>query len=237
MQLLKTIFILVLTLLASTSYARDCVVLIHGMNRTPFSMRAISAYLSKHGYDVVNKHYPSNTLSTDQVSKKYVNNFVRDCRAKSPKHIHVVTHSMGGVLIRYFLKNHRLPQGSRIVMLSPPNHGSEMADRLQNSAIYQASMGPMGQELRTGDKGITKQLPEYLPYDIGIITGNFNMNATSIGAFKTNSDGKVSVTSARLKGMKDFLVVNATHTFITIRPDVVYQIGYFLENGQFKKGH
>lgn len=205
------------------------------MNRTPLSMRLIEHHLKTNDYDVVNKGYPTSSYSVAQVSQKYIEPYVAQCRRKKPKHIHVVTHSIGGLLIRQYLKHHKLPKQSRIVMLAPPNHGSVMADRLQNRALYRSTMGRMGAEIRTGKQGITQQLPQQLPYEVGVITGNININAVSVGAFHGQSDGKVSVESAKLKGMSDFLVVPSSHTFIMMKPSVIKQISYFLENGHFQK--
>jgi hypothetical protein len=49
------------------------------------------------------------------------------------------------------------------------------------------------------------------------------------------NDGKVSVKSAKVEGMRDFLVLPHDHTFIMQEPDVITQTLHFLRNGHFQK--
>ena len=53
--------------------------------------------------------------------------------------------------------------------------------------------------------------------------------------FSDENDGKVSVSSARMEGMKDFLVVKRGHTFMVNSRDVRRQVVLFLKAGMFEK--
>lgn len=114
-----------------------CVILLHGMGRTHRSMEKMAYHLANEGYQVVNLDYPSTEASIEALSAGIVSEAVQSCRLKSPSApIHFVTHSLGGILVRQYLQTHRLPPGSRVVMLSPPNQGSEIADLLKDFFLY-----------------------------------------------------------------------------------------------------
>jgi hypothetical protein len=52
--------------------------------------------------------------------------------------------------------------------------------------------------------------------------------------FKEAHDGRVSVQSTRLEGMKDHTVLNASHTLIMQRKALHHQVLTFLKNGKFE---
>jgi len=147
-------------------------ILLHGMRRTHRSMATMAGHLTDQGYRVVNLDYPSTQASIETLSQGPVAEKVRSCRSERPASpIHFVTHSLGGILVRHYLQAHRLPPGSRVVMLSPPNQGSEIADLLKDNFLYRRIMGPAGQQLGTTAACVPNRLG---PIDVpgGIITGD-----------------------------------------------------------------
>lgn len=211
----------------------ECVVFLHGMGRSAFSMRSMDKYLSKQGYHTVNRSYPSTSYTIEQIAENIISKLIDECRVEARK-IHFVTHSLGGIIIRYYLQSHSLPKGSRIVMLSPPNKGSEIADRLQDSGWYKWATGPSGQQLTTAPDSVPNQL-KHIDYEVGIITGRRTLEPWFSQFIHGEDDGKVSVKRARLIEMADFLVVNHAHTFIMNSSLVKEQVSYFLQNGYFKR--
>jgi hypothetical protein len=159
---------------------------------------------------------------------------VNTCRQERPSApIHFVTHSLGGILVRYYLQDHHLPPDSRVVMLSPPNQGSEIADLLKDFFLYRWIMGPAGQQLGTAEDAMPSRLsPVSVP--VGIITGDSTLEPWFSSHLPGPDDGKVSVERARLPEMADFMVVHRSHGFIMNDPQVIAQTIHFLRHGRFK---
>lgn len=210
-----------------------CVILLHGMGRTNRSMAKMARHLVEKGYGVVNLDYPSTQASIETLSRGIVAETVQRCRSEHPSGpIHFVTHSLGGILVRQYLQAHRLPPGSRVVMLSPPNQGSEIADMMKDCFLYRWIMGPAGQQLGTDAASLPNRLgPVDVP--VGIITGDGTLEPWFSSRMPGPDDGKVSVARARLVEMTDFIVVHKSHGFIMNDPEVIAQTIRFLEHGGF----
>jgi triacylglycerol lipase len=221
---------------ASGSSNNDCVVLLHGLARTHRSMNTMAAALEEAGYRPINMDYPSRKFTIERLAMHAIPEALRRCRAAACETVHFVTHSMGGILLRYYLSHRPIEKLGRAVMLSPPNHGSEAVDALRNSGWFRWLTGPAGQQLSTGPDGITAGLGA-VQCPVGIITGNVH---TFFDTWLSNripgeDDGKVSVQSARVEGMSDFLVLPYAHAFIMNRKQVVAQTIHFLRQGSFMR--
>jgi pimeloyl-ACP methyl ester carboxylesterase len=213
----------------------ECVIFLHGMGRSALSMRSIEKYLHERGYHTLNRDYPSTSYTIEQIANKSIPKLIDECKTKASK-IHFVTHSLGGIITRYYLQSNHLPKGSRIVMLSPPNKGSEIADRLRDSAWYKWLTGPSGQQLTTDADSVPNKLKP-INYEVGIITGRRTLEPWFSQFIPGEDDGKVSVKRARLTEMTDFLVVDHAHTFIMNSNLVKEQVIHFLQNGYFAQSY
>ncbi len=218
----------------AASKGTECVVLLHGLARTEKSMLKLEKHLEEHGFYVSNIGYPSRkediqTLSVDAIEKARA-----ECASFGACKIHFVTHSMGGILVRYYLEHNEMQELGRVVMLSPPNRGSEIVDRLENTPISEWIKVPAVHQLGTEEDSLPKALsaPDY---EVGIITGDKSINPVTSLLIPGEDDGTVSVENARLMGMKDFLIVHKTHHFIINDESVFRQVTYFLEHGVFDK--
>jgi esterase/lipase len=152
------------------------------------------------------------------------------------KPIHFIGYSMGGLLVRALLAKQKPVKLGRVLQLAPPNHGSEVSDFLKDNILYKKIFGPAGQELTTNNK-YTEKLLGNVDYELGIIAGNSTMDPISSYIIKGEDDGKVSILSTKINGMKDHVVVSSSHTFFPSNEDVQKQTIYFLKNGNFKHGN
>ena len=219
---------------ATPAEPETCVILLHGLGRTPLSMLALKFALDRAGYRTVNQGYPSLLYPVEELSGTQVPDALAKCAAPPDAPVHFVAHSLGGILVRHYLQNHDVPDGSRMVMLGPPNHGSELIDEFADDAWFTV-MGPAALQLGTGADSVPANLGP-VDLEIGIIAGtrtSLDSMLLQAAPLPEPNDGKVSLESARLDEMQDFLAVDETHTFILTDAEVAEQVIAFLANGRF----
>ncbi|WP_419176113.1 lipase family alpha/beta hydrolase [Desulfosediminicola sp.] len=220
---------------AGVTEQNEVVILLHGLGRTDRSMAKMADNLQKAGYAVENIGYPSTRLSIGQISDQYLVPTVQRASKKYEK-IHIVSHSMGGIVIRQYLADNGPDKIRRVVMLAPPNHGSEVIDNLRKIGLMKSVLGPGADQLSTAADSLPNTLPPLNCEDcqVGIIAGTRSYNPLFSYWVKGKDDGKVSVQSTTLEGMSDHLVVKANHSFIMRNKNVIEQTIYFLSAGRFR---
>ena len=139
---------------------------------------------------------------------------------------------MGGIILRCIQANDPLENIGRVVMLGPPNHGSEVVDALGHRRYFKIYNGPAGCQLGTAKDGFVESLPP-VNFELGVITGDRSINPILSTKIPGKNDGKVSVESAKVEGMAEFKVMRATHTFIMVKKQVIQNVIAFLKHGSF----
>lgn len=215
-----------------TASRSPAIILLHGLGRTRWSLWPVAHEAARRGYRVHNLGYPSRRAPIEALARavgEHVRQLVPDEEA-----FDVVTHSMGGIVLRAAVASGALAAARvrRVVMLAPPNQGSELADRLRDFTVYRWATGPAGQQIGTGDDSVPRRLPPS-PFEVGVIAGRRATTPLLARVFGTESDGKVTVTSAHLDGMRELVVVDRGHTFIMWAPEVLTRIFIFLARGRF----
>ncbi len=218
-------------LLSSTANA-SCVILLHGLARTESSMEKLEGKLSEKGYQVVNLGYPSREYNIETLADMAIEPALETCNEKSE--INFVTHSLGGILVRQYLSTNTIANLKYVVMLGPPNKGSEVVDKLNNIPGFHFINGDAGLQLGTGELSIPGRLGP-LTFHTGIIAGNKSINWILSSLIPGSDDGKVSIESTKIEGMNDHIELSTTHPFMMKNEQVISQVIYYLENGNFKK--
>lgn len=205
--------------------------LVHGLGRTRVSMALLGSRLGDAGFRVVNIGYPSTREPMEPLVERLRARLLECC--SELERLHFVTHSMGGIVVRRYLAEYSPEHEGRVVMLSPPSHGSEVIDAFADSPLLRMLLGPAGMELGTDSASIPNRLgPAH--FELGVITGNRTINPINSWLIPGPDDGKVAVDRARVEGAA-FLVVPATHPFIMNRRDVADEVVSFLRTGRFTR--
>lgn len=233
MRLLLSLFVAVapLYLAKANDSSNPCVVLLHGLARSPASMAPLAKSLEVEGYQVVNYGYESTQYSVAELAVTSVEAALEQCEGDGPANF--VTHSMGGILLRHYALEKGPDRIGRAVMLGPPNQGSEVVDKLGGLWLFSAVNGPAGKELGTAADSVPNALGP-VEFELGVIAGTSSFNPLFSSWLPEADDGKVSVASAKVDGMSAFRTVPHTHTFMMRADIVLAESATFLRTGRFE---
>jgi triacylglycerol lipase len=207
------------------------VILLHGLCRTNASMAKMASALTIAGFVVENINYPSRSQSISNLSYSAITPALKALQS-CPK-IHFVTHSMGGILVRSYFSRYQNDNLGRVVMLGPPNQGSELVDRLGNLWLFKQINGPAGSELGTHPDSTPNQLGP-ARFELGIIAGDRSINWINSLIIPGKDDGKVSIDRTKISGMKEHLTIHATHPYLMKNNTAIQATRRFLHTGSFK---
>ncbi len=233
--------------MTATAAAADTVILLHGLGRTRWSMSALASALSREGYRVINLSYPSRTVPLESLARDWLpQQLAAHGLAPSPAsptapRLHFVTHSMGGILVRLWLRDCGAPANlGRIVMLAPPNAGSELTDRLNAFPPFRWFTGANGHRLGTTATDLPSALgpwpasPCPSSSQLGIIAADRSLNPLFSAILPGPDDGKVTVARTHLTGEAAHLVLPFTHTWLAWHRTTARHIATFLVSGHFQ---
>jgi pimeloyl-ACP methyl ester carboxylesterase len=207
------------------------VVLLHGLGRSERSMAPLARYLEENGFRTRNVGYASTALPVRELVET-LHEELQVCCVDGDGPLHFVTHSLGGILVRAYVSLYPPANLGRVVMLSPPNKGSELADAVRETWLAQVNPVPAVKELGTDPDSVPNLLGP-VGFELGVITGDESWHPLGTLLIEGESDGVVSLESAQVEGMKAFLVMPTDHTFIMRDPEVARQVVHFLRTGEF----
>ncbi len=213
----------------------DGVVLLHGIARRSRSLAKLERALAAAGYRTLNLDYGSRRSCIGEIAA-LLRQPIASFAAGQDGQLHVVTHSMGGLVARACIQNDRPARLGRVVMLAPPNEGSEIADLLHRNRLYRAFFGPAGAELTTARTEHQQSVFGTVDYPLGIIAGDRSLYPLeSLLILPRPNDGRVSVARTKVAGMTDHLTLPVSHPLIMRHPAVIAQALHFLRHGRFAR--
>lgn len=193
-------------------------------------MQPIAEYLKQEtGAHVINMSYASGRSGIEQHAEALAS--VID-NLPGATEIDFVGHSMGSIIVRYYLGTRGQDKRfRRMVMLAPPNHGSQLADWLRKNLLFKTVTGNSGQQMGGRWQDIHDKLatPEF---EFAIIAGAPGEDGgISNPLIKGDNDLIVSVSETRLAGATDFWQGDLWHGTMMYDEDVKQAIGRFLNEG------
>lgn len=210
------------------------VILLHGLARSAGSMRKLAQATRARGYAVLNLDYPSTRATIEELAATRLAPAVEQVLQAGAARVHFITHSMGGIVLRQYLATRTPESLGRVVMLAPPNRGSELVDRLGRYAPFVWVNGPAGNQLGTAADSLPNRLGP-VAYPVGVIAGTRSFNPLYSALIEGPDDGKVGVARARVEGMADFIELWENHSFMMRSDEVIRQALHFLRCGHFDR--
>jgi len=206
------------------------VILIHGIVRSSKSMGKLRERLERDGYHVFGLDYPSTRVGIAK-SAEYLHRVIQSL--DGIEEINLVVHSLGGLIVRQYCKDHKDKRLHRMVMLGVPNNGAQLADRFERNVLFRAIFGPAGRQLGTDPDGLISKLPAP-PFEFAIIAGARGSLKGYNPLIPGDDDGTVAVSSTRLPGAADFMTVRSLHSFMMRNSEVIDATARFLKSGHLR---
>ncbi|MGJ8698246.1 MAG: esterase/lipase family protein [Verrucomicrobiaceae bacterium] len=208
--------------------AGERVVLLHGLWRSVWAMEGLARVLNEAGYESVNVPYASFRKPMAEIVEDVAEELRR---VEDGKRVHFVTHSMGGIVVRHLAERYPELVTGRLVLLAPPNQGSEIIDWLEDFAPSHWAFGPGGMALSTGKvKGVVPGFRE--DHEVAVIMGRKQAVPFFRELLDSENDGIVSVEGGKVEGMSDFRVVDGDHTFLMAEEEVRAHVLCYLREGR-----
>lgn len=206
------------------------VMLVHGLGRSAGAFTVLEDSLRRDGYSTANVNYPSTRLGIEE----HADNLEQIIDSlDSVAAISFVTHSLGGLVVRNLLARESRWRDKidvrRLVMIAPPNKGSQIADRLKELPAYRWLTGKSGQGLTT-EAAAGLPIPEI---EFGIIAGGRGNTNGFNPLLPGDNDGLVTVAETALDGARDFMLVRTTHGLVDDHPQTIDATLAFLRDGRF----
>ena len=206
---------------------RDAVILVHGLWMGGWTMQPLRLRFSRNGYAAYTFAYRSIAQSLDEHAQLLA---ARIAELPEPV-IHLVGHSLGGLVILRCLRNHGERRIGRVVLMGTPVRACMAGRHLDNLRAGKRLLGASGD--------IWRKLPEvFRPRcELGVIAGSrpWGLGRMLVRLPGTN-DGVVRLEETEVAGMRDRVVLPLSHSAMLVSAQVVRQAAHFLERGAFDHG-
>ena len=203
------------------------IVLVHGLWNRGWSMSAMAKRLRARGHDVLVFSYPTRNDCLDG----HANDLHAFLAENKSDQLHLVGHSMGGLVILNLLNRFDdLPPG-RVVLMGTPVKGASIVKRLEKLPGQKFIFGKSRDNLLQG----FRHAP--LEHETGMIRGTRALGLGRIAGRRDEpNDGSITVSETELEGVKDSVELEVAHSEMLVSAEVVEQIEQFLQHGEFRKG-
>jgi len=202
----------------------DHVILLHGLWMRAFTLVALRHHLQRAGHLVELYDYAS-VLRGPEIT---VHGLLHRVHALKSANVHLVGHSLGGLIALQALQREPELTRGRVVCLGSPLRGSAVARgmaRLPGGALV------VGRNLEVLRSGIEHW---HGRQQVGAIAGRLPLGfGFAVGGLASPHDGTVSVAETQLPGLTDHCVVAATHTGLLFSEEAAGQVIAFLQHGHF----
>lgn len=231
----KTVFFLLLFFVAGTISASHKVYIIHGYGNPKEIMNKIDRAVIASGFITENYAYPGFTEDLDSIGKQ----LYEYIKAENFDSVSFVTHSMGGLVVRTMLKysgeDPEFPMIYRIVMITPPNQGADIADFFKTKGRIRKILGPNVAKMETDSCSFANCLPTPLNIEVGIMIGIRGKKKGYNRLIEGDNDGLLKPERAYLGNEKDVIIMKHNHFEMTQKKKAIKQVVVFLKKGVFNK--
>ncbi|MHA6205330.1 esterase/lipase family protein [Dyella soli] len=207
----------------------DHVILLHGLWMRGFALLMLHRRLMEAGFRVHRFDYMSVAATQSHILGR-LQARVQEIAQEAPA-VHIVGHSLGGLLaLRACAGGEPLPPG-RVVCLGSPLKGSAAARGF-------AGMGRGGEVLLGHNRELLEHGFERWNGErqVGVVAGRLALGLGAVlGRFEGDNDGTVAVDETQLPGIADHCVIETNHTGLLFSPEVARQVTRFLQSGRFDR--
>ena len=197
----------------------DVVVLIHGLGGSRLDMWLLGRRLERRGYTVRNWGYRSIGQRIETHANRLATDLIAIGADMPAGKMHLVTHSMGGIIARAMFATHAIDNLGRVVMLAPPHQGSHAARKL---VPYLGWLTPSLNQLSDAEDSYVKQLPN-----------SFQLGDIEFGIVEATKDRVIVQGGVLLDGYRDYASVEGHHGVLAWYPQAIQFTENFLANGRF----
>jgi len=206
------------------------VLFLHGHGRFGASMVLLARAARRAGYATLSPSYPYRRAlpaAADWLAPR-----VAEFEGSFSGPLHIVTHSLGGLVARALITAHPPQRLGRVVMLAPPNRGSELADLIFRLRLPWI-LGASGAYLRTARTEAEQAVLGAIDYPVGVIAGDRSLLPVPAAMLAPPHDGKVRIAATHAEGIADHTTLPVTHTLMVYDRRVINAALAFLAKGAF----